>query len=70
MSISSVSSIVTKGGRDAAASDIPYVYYTFDVADVTDTSVLNRTSTFYDASLYPTRFHKQPCLVVRGLGCV
>ena len=51
MSISSVSSIVTKGGRVAAVPDIPYAYYTFDVADVTDTSVLNRTSTFYDASL-------------------
>ncbi len=51
MSISSISSIVTKGGRVAAAADIPYAYYTFDVADVMDTSVLNRTSTFYDASL-------------------
>ena len=51
MSCTSVSSIVTKGGRVAAVPDIPYAYYTFDVADVTDTSVLNRTSTFYDASL-------------------
>ena len=54
MSITSVSSIVTKGGRVAAASDIPYAYYTFDTADVTDTSVLNRTSNFYDASLSTT----------------
>jgi len=51
MSCTSVSSIVTKGGRVAAASDIPYVYYTFDAADVTNTSILNRTSTLYDASL-------------------
>lgn len=51
MSCTSISSIVTKGGRVAAVPDIPYAYYTFDVADVTDTSVLNRTSTFYDASL-------------------
>ena len=52
MSCTSLSSIVTKGvGRVAAASDIPYAYYTFDAADVTDTSILNRTSTFYDASL-------------------
>jgi hypothetical protein len=52
MSCTSVSSIVTKGvGRVAAVPDIPYAYYTFDAADVTDTSILNRTSTFYDASL-------------------
>ncbi len=54
MSITSVSSIVIRGGRNATASDIPYAYYTFDTADVTDTSVLNRTSTFYDASLSTT----------------
>ena len=54
MSITSVSSIVTKGGRVAAASDIPYAYYTFDQADVDGTNVLNRTSTFYDASLSST----------------
>ena len=51
MSCTSVSSIVTKGGRVAAVPDIPYAYYTFDVADVMDTSVLNRTSSLYDASL-------------------
>ena len=54
MSCTSFSSIVTKGSRVAAASDIPYAYYTFDTADVTNTSVLNRTSTFYDASLSTT----------------
>lgn len=54
MSCTSVSSIVTKGGRVAAVPDIPYAYYTFDVADVMDTSVLNRTSSLYDASLSTT----------------
>lgn len=51
MSITSVSSIVTRGGRVAVIADIPYAYYTFDQADVDGTNVLNRTSTFYDASL-------------------
>ena len=51
MSITSVSSIVTKGGSVAVVADIPYAYYTFDQADVDGTNVLNRTSTFYDASL-------------------
>lgn len=51
MSITSVSSIVTRGGNVAVVADIPYAYYTFDQADVDGTNVLNRTSTFYDASL-------------------
>ena len=34
--------------------DIAYVYYTFDAADVTNTSVLNRTTSLYDASLSTT----------------
>jgi len=51
MSITSVSSIATKSSRVAVIPDIPYAYYTFDSADVTNTSILNRTTTFYDASL-------------------
>jgi hypothetical protein len=51
MSITSVSNIVTKASRNTTVPDIPYAYYTFDSADITDTSILNRTSTFYDASL-------------------
>ena len=35
MSITSVSSIVTKGGSVAVVADIPYAYYTFDQADLT-----------------------------------
>ena len=54
MSITSVSSIVTRGGRAAVIADMPYAYYTFDIADVTDTSILNNISTFYDASLSST----------------
>jgi hypothetical protein len=51
MSISSVSSIVTKKTASVVVADLAYLYYTFDQADVTGTNVLNRTSTFYDASL-------------------
>ena len=51
MSISSVSSIVTKNRASAVSSDLAYLYYTFDQADVTGTNVLNRVSEFYDASL-------------------
>jgi hypothetical protein len=51
MSITSVSNIVIKASRNTTVPDIPYAYYTFDSADITDTSILNRTSTFYDASL-------------------
>jgi hypothetical protein len=51
MSISSVSSIVTKKTASVVVSDLAYSYYTFDQADVDGTNVLNRTSTFYDASL-------------------
>ena len=50
MSISSVSSIVTKKTA-SVVPDIPYAYYTFDIADVDGTNVLNKVSTFYDASL-------------------
>jgi len=51
MSISSVSSIVTKKTAPVIIPDIPYLYYTFDQADVDGTNVLNRVSEFYDASL-------------------
>lgn len=51
MSISSVSSIVTKKAASVVVSDLAYSYYTFDQADVDGTNVLNRASTFYDASL-------------------
>jgi len=51
MSISSVSSIVTKKTAPVVIPDIPYLYYTFDQADVDGTNVLNRVSEFYDASL-------------------
>ena len=50
MSITSISSIMSRKTR-SNIPDLAYLYYTFDIADVTDTSVLNRTSTFYDASL-------------------
>ena len=51
MSISSVSSIVTKKTAPVIIPDTPYLYYTFDQADVDGTNVLNRVSEFYDASL-------------------
>ncbi len=51
MSISSVSSIVTKKTASLIIPDTPYLYYTFDQADVDGTNVLNRVSEFYDASL-------------------
>ena len=51
MSISSVSSIVTKKTASVVVADLAYSYYTFDQADVDGINVLNRTSTFYDASL-------------------
>ena len=51
MSISSVSNIVTKKTASAVSTDLAYSYYTFDQADVDGTNVLNRVSTFYDASL-------------------
>jgi hypothetical protein len=51
MSISSVSSIVTKKTASLIIPDTPYLYYTFDQADVDGTNVLNRVSELYDASL-------------------
>jgi len=51
MSISSVSSIITKKTASVVVADLAYSYYTFDQTDVDGTNVLNRTSTFYDASL-------------------
>jgi hypothetical protein len=51
MSISSVSSIITKNRASAISADLAYSYYTFDQADVTETNVLNRVSELYDASL-------------------
>lgn len=50
MSITSVSSIVTKGGVPIVP-DLPYSYYTFNTTDVIGLDVFNSVTELYDASL-------------------